>query len=113
MDANREKISPKALPRLSFQVMRSKNFRLKTRRGWLRAGSMQIAAQPAGSSKDERYLESNRRLDLSRFAHGVVDQRLAQRPDRAGDLVTVGDDGIERGLDPVAVFLSDGQRRQQ
>jgi hypothetical protein len=28
MDANREKISPKALPRLSFQVMRSKNFSL-------------------------------------------------------------------------------------
>jgi hypothetical protein len=31
MDAKREKISPKALPRLSFQVMRSKNFRLEPR----------------------------------------------------------------------------------
>ena len=48
-----------------------------------------------------------------RFAHGVVDQRLAERPDRAGDLVAGGDDGIERGFDPVAVLFGDRQRRQQ
>src|SRR6266851_8947738 len=50
---------------------------------------------------------------LSRFAHGVVDQGLAERPDRAGDLVAGGDDGIERGFDPAAVFFGNGQRRQQ
>src|ERR1700680_4733788 len=48
-----------------------------------------------------------------RFTHRVVDQRLAERPDRAGDLVAGGDDGIERGFDPAAVFFGDGQRRQQ
>src|ERR1700694_4568513 len=50
---------------------------------------------------------------LRRSAHGVVDQGLAQRPDRAGDLVDGGDHGIERGLDPVAILFGDGQRRQQ
>ena len=49
---------------------------------------------------------------LRRLAHGVVDQGLAERPDRAGDLVAGGDDGVERGLDPVAVLFGDGQRRQ-
>src|SRR5258707_9274481 len=51
--------------------------------------------------------------ELRRFPHGVIHQCLAERPDRAGDLVTGGDDGIERGLDPAAVFFGDGQRRQQ
>src|SRR6185503_12656741 len=50
---------------------------------------------------------------LSRLPHGVVDQRLAERPDRAGDLVTGGDDVVERLFDPVAVFLCDHERRQQ
>src|SRR5882757_8833972 len=50
---------------------------------------------------------------LRRLPHRVIDQRLAERPDRAGDLVAAGDHGIERLLDPVAVFLRDGQRRQQ
>src|SRR6266481_7426429 len=50
---------------------------------------------------------------LRRAAHGVVDQRLAERPDRAGDLVTGGDDGIERGFDPTAVLFGNRQRRQQ
>ncbi len=50
---------------------------------------------------------------LRRLPDRVVDQRLAERPDRAGDLVAVGDDGVERALDPVAVLIRDGQRRQQ
>src|SRR5260370_6613791 len=48
-----------------------------------------------------------------RLASRVVDQSLAERPDRAGDLVAGGDDGIERGFDPAAVFFGDRQRRQQ
>src|ERR1700751_1353179 len=50
---------------------------------------------------------------LGGFAHGVVDQRLAERPDRAGNLVAGSDDGVERRLDPRAVLFGDGQRRQQ
>src|SRR4029079_10555523 len=40
---------------------------------------------------------------LRRLPDRVVDQRLAERPDRAGDLVAGGDDVVERLLDPVAV----------
>ena len=50
---------------------------------------------------------------LRRLAHRVVDQRLAERPDRAGHLVAAGDHVVERLLDPAAVFLGDHQRRQQ
>src|SRR5579863_1092275 len=50
---------------------------------------------------------------LRRSAHCVIHQRLAERPDRAGNLVAGSDYGIERGLDPVAVLFGDGQRRQQ
>ncbi|KAG5730989.1 hypothetical protein E4T56_gene17777, partial [Termitomyces sp. T112] len=50
---------------------------------------------------------------LLRPPHRVVHQRLAERPDRARDLVTAGDHVVERALDPVAVFFGDGERRQQ
>src|SRR5882762_1770928 len=42
---------------------------------------------------------------LRRLPHRVVDQRLAERPDRAGDLVAGGDDGIERRLDPAVGWV--------
>src|SRR3954469_19564639 len=45
-------------------------------------------------------------------AHGVLDQRLAERPDRAG-MVTVGDHVIERTHDPVAVGIIDDQGWKQ
>src|SRR5437016_8965851 len=50
---------------------------------------------------------------LRRLPHRVVDQRLAERPDRAGHVVAAGDDGIERGFDPFAVFVGDRERRQE
>src|SRR6266480_5718212 len=76
-----------------FQTARSSTPEVNKTRSWLR---------PTGEN-----------FVLRRLAHGVVDQCLAARPDRAGDLVTGGDDGIERRLDPVAILLGDGQRRQQ
>src|ERR1700730_11939915 len=48
-----------------------------------------------------------------RFTHGVVDQRFAERPDRAGNLVAGRDHRIERRHDPVAVLFGDGQWRAQ
>src|SRR5204863_2638106 len=51
--------------------------------------------------------------DLRRLPDRVVDQRLAERPDRAGDLVAGGDDVVERFFDPAAVFFRDHERRQQ
>src|SRR5215468_8172791 len=50
---------------------------------------------------------------LRRLAYGVVDQRLAERPDRAGDLVAACNHFIERVRNPVAVFLGNDERRQQ
>src|SRR5690348_1384973 len=48
-----------------------------------------------------------------RFADRVVDQGLAERPDRAGDLVALGDHVVEGPFDPAAVLFGDRQRRQQ
>src|SRR6476659_8251701 len=45
-------------------------------------------------------------------AHRVLDQRLAERPDRAR-LVAVGDDVVECPHDPVAVLVGDNQRRDE
>src|SRR5258708_27032831 len=50
---------------------------------------------------------------LRRLPYRVVDQRLAERPDRAGDLVAGGDDLVERFCDPAAVFFGDDEWRQQ
>jgi hypothetical protein len=55
----------------------------------------------------------NPSYELRRPAHGVIHQRLAERTDRAGDLVAGGNHGIEGFFDPAAIFLGDGQRRQQ
>src|SRR6266576_533008 len=76
-----------------FKTARSSTPEVNKTRSWLR---------PTGEN-----------FVLRRLAHGVVDQCLAERPDRAGNLVTGGDHGIERRLDPVAILLGDGQRRQQ
>src|SRR5689334_20998413 len=54
-----------------------------------------------------------RNVTLRRLPHRVVDQRLAERPDRAGDLVAAGDDGVEGRLDPFAVLVADDERRQE
>ena len=70
--------------------------------------AIQTSASRIASSQAPRNDER-----LSRLPDRVVDQRLAERPDRAGDLVAVGDDGVERPLDPVAILVGDGQRRQQ
>jgi hypothetical protein len=62
------------------------------------ANGRNVARQGDGFRKCSTHPTSR----LRRPAHRVVDQRLAERPDRAGDLVTGGDDRVERGLDPVA-----------
>src|SRR5262245_48287006 len=46
-------------------------------------------------------------------ADGVIYKRPAQRPDRPGDAVTVRNDRFESALDPVAVVVRDGERREQ
>src|SRR6185437_15006228 len=58
-------------------------------------------------------VESKRIATLCRSPDGIVDQGLAERPDRAGDLMAGGDHVIERPLDPIAVLFGDIQGRQQ
>jgi len=46
-------------------------------------------------------------------AHRVADQGFAQRPYRARDTMTVGDDRIEGTQDPIAIGIGNDQRRQK
>ena len=63
--------------------------------------------KPTGPAADRLpRLGAGARLD------GVAGQRLAQAPDRARDLVGVGDHVLEGALDPVAIGIGDGERRQ-
>ena len=71
-----------------------------------------VAKQSSGRQRKygllRRFAPRNdgRDCDLRRLTHRVVDQRLAERPDRAGDLVAGGDDVVERLFDPVAIFFA-------
>ena len=43
----------------------------------------------------------------------MADQGFPQRPYRARDTVTVGDDGIEGTKDPIAIRIGNNQGRQK